>query len=130
MKSFILCLVCCVAHASDLCLMLSKAEEAALIQAQEKARKGNRGQAKSPETLRLDGIIYSHQKSWTIWLNGRSIKPGQVVDALRIVNVTPESVEVIWSPKPNQHHQVCLKPNEVFQTSSALPEPERTPTSP
>jgi hypothetical protein len=70
------------------------------------------------ESLRLDGIIYSHQKSWTIWLNGRSIKPGQKVEALRIVKVTPEVVELIWSPNPGEYHQISLRPNEVFQTSN------------
>lgn len=119
MKIFPLCLICCATHASDICLMLSPAEEAALMWAQDQARKGK--QIKNPNNLRLDGIIYSHQTSWTIWLNGRSIKAGESVDALRILKVTPESVEVIWSPKPDQHHQICLKPNEVFQSTSPPP---------
>ncbi len=114
------CFVCGVANASDLCIMLSPAEEAALMRAQEQARKSG-GQAKNPHALRLDGIIYTHQKSWTIWLNGRSIKAGEFVDAFRILNVTPESVEVIWIPKADQRHQLCLKPNEVFQTTNTLP---------
>jgi hypothetical protein len=113
---FLLCFVCCASHASDLCLMLSPTEEAALTRAQQQARKGE--QANNSDTLRLDGIIYSHPKSWTIWLNGRAIKAGESVDTFRIINVTPESVEMIWSPKQDQHHQICLKPNETFQRKS------------
>lgn len=119
-KIFICCFVCGVAIASDLCMMLSPAEEAALIRAQEQSRKSG-GQAQNPHTLRLDGIIYTHQKSWTVWLNGRSIKAGEFVDAFHILNVTPEFIEVIWIPKPEQRHQLCLKPNEVFQTTNTLP---------
>ena len=119
-KVFIFYFACGVANASDLCVMLSPTEEAALIRAQEQGRKRG-GQAKNLRTLRLDGIIYTHQKSWTIWLNGRSIKAGEFVDAFRILNVTPESVEVIWIPKADQRHQLCLKPNEVFQTTNTLP---------
>lgn len=124
MKSLVFCLVCCTSHATDLCLMLSTAEEAALHRAQEIAHKIGEKNTQSPIRLRLDGIIYSHQKSWTIWLNGHSIKPGQRVDALRILKVTPESVEMIWCPKPGEQHQICLRPNEMFQTSNALPEAE------
>lgn len=120
MKILIFCIIVCVTYASDLCLMLSPEEEAALTHAQDRARKGG-GQTKNFSTLRLDGIIYIHQKSWTIWLNGRAIKAGESVDTLRILNVTPESVEVIWSPKPDQHHQISLKPNEVFQNTNAFP---------
>ena len=101
--------------------MLSASEEAALMRAQEQARKGNSGLPINSIKLRLDGIIYTNQKSWTIWLNGRSIKPGQKVDALRILSVTPESVELIWCPRPGETHQICLRPNEVFQTSNTLP---------
>jgi len=124
LRVLILWFVCCASNGSDLCLMLSPAEEAALLRAQEQARKGSSGPLKNPIKLRLEGIIYSNQKSWTIWLNGRSIKPGQKIDSLRILTVTPESVELIWCPKPGETHQICLRPNEVFQTSNTLPESE------
>jgi hypothetical protein len=116
--------MCCASNSSDLCLMLSTAEESALLRAQEQARKSHNELPKNPIKLRLDGIIYSNHKSWTIWLNGRSIKPGQKVDALRILAVTPESVQLIWCPKPGETHQICLRPNEIFQTSNTLPETE------
>ena len=121
LRVLILWFVCCACNGSDLCLMLSASEEAALMRAQEQARKGNSGLPINSIKLRLDGIIYTNQKSWTIWLNGRSIKPGQKVDALRILSVTPESVELIWCPRPGETHQICLRPNEVFQTSNTLP---------
>lgn len=106
--------MCSGAYASDLCLMLSPEEESALTRAQEQASKI--GHTKEPPpVLRLDGIIYSHPKSWTIWLNGRSIKAGESIDALRILNVTPESVDIVWNPKPDQQHQIRLRPNEIFQ---------------
>ncbi|MCE3230551.1 MAG: hypothetical protein K0R76_977 [Alphaproteobacteria bacterium] len=120
MKVLIFCFLWGATCASDLCLMLSPAEEAALAHAEDHARK-NGGRAKNPGTLRLDGIIYSHEKSWTIWLNGRSIKAGEPTDMLRILNVTPSYVEIVWNPKPDQRHQICLKPNEVFQQTDTFP---------
>jgi len=91
--------------------MLSSTEEAALAQAQARAQKETR----SSNTLRLDGIIYTDPASWTIWVNSRPIKAGETVETFHILKVTPDFVEMIWSPKPNQRHQVCLKPNEEFQ---------------
>jgi hypothetical protein len=83
---------------------------------------GVHGQGGKLTNLRLDGIIYTNQNSWTIWVNGRSIKPGQKVDAFRIVKVTPESVELIWCPTRGDHHQVSLRPNEAYQPSHVIPE--------
>lgn len=102
-------------QASDMSLMLSPTEEAALTQAQDQARTGN------PNCLRLNGIIYSHPTSWTIWINGRPIKAGETAEGFHILKVTPDAVEMIWSPKPDQHHQICLKPNEVFDGTTDLP---------
>ena len=121
-KALILCCLCWGSYASDFNMMLTSAEEAALKRAQEQAQKATSSQSKGPEKLRLDGIVYINQKSWTIWLNGRSIKPGQRIEALRILRVTPESVELIWCPSPDERHQLFLTPNEVFQLSSTLPE--------
>lgn len=114
-----LCFLWTAAQASEMSLMLSPTEEAALTQAQEQARTGK--EAKNPNRLRLNGIIYSHPTSWTIWINSRPIKTGEMIEALQILKVTPDSVEMIWSPKPDQHHQICLKPNEVFQDTTILP---------
>ena len=103
--------------------MLSAEEEAALARAQEQARKGKSGQ-QVPSALRLDGIIYSHPNSWAIWLNGRFIKAHEPVEALRILKVTPEFVEMAWNPAPGQSYQIILKPNETFQ-NTATPAPSK-----
>ena len=63
MKMLLFFLICQAIQASDLCLMLNPEEEAALTHAEEQARKGG-AQSKNPHALRLDGIIYSHPKSW------------------------------------------------------------------
>lgn len=122
LRVLIFWLMACIVNASDLCIMLSSTEEAALIRAQEQAKMGERGQGANPINLRLDGIIYTDQNSWTIWLNGRTIKPGQKIDALRIVKVTPESVELMWYPKRGEHHQISLRLNEAYQSSHVIPE--------
>ncbi len=114
-----LCFLWVTTYASDVTLMLSPTEEAALTRAQDQARTNK--DTKNSNMLRLNGIIYTHPTSWTIWINGRPIKAGEAVETLQILKVTPDSVEVIWSPKPDQHHQICLKPNEVFQSTKALP---------
>lgn len=108
-----LCFLGAVIQASEISLMLSPAEEAALTQAQDQAR------AKNANTLRLNGIIYTDPTSWTIWINGRPIKAGETVETLRILKVTPDSVDMIWSPTPDQHHQISLKPNEEFQDTNS-----------
>lgn len=121
MDSSIRCLIlyffCFATYGSDICLMLSPAEEGALTRAQEQSHLRGEKALKNSEKLRLDGIIFSHQNSWTIWLNGRSIKQGQKIDSLRIVAVTPEVVDLVWYPKPGETHQISLRPNEVFQAS-------------
>jgi hypothetical protein len=106
--------------ASDLCLMLTPEEETAITYAQQQADKGGK-YTKIPTSLRLDGIIYSDPESWVIWLNGRSIRAGESVDSIRILKVTPEAVTLIWFPKPDQGHQICLKPNGSFQGEGFQP---------
>jgi hypothetical protein len=120
MRILLFFFTCWIAEASDLCLMLSAEEETMLADAEGQARKG-KVQGKDSHALRLDGIIYSHPKSWTIWINGRPIKSGDSIDTLRILNVTPESVEGIWTPNTGQSHPFSLKPHEVFEGSKAFP---------
>ena len=116
-RIFIFCLYGAVIYASELSLMLSPVEENALLRAQKQGRNEKKAHAQGNELLRLDGIIYNHQTSWTIWLNGRSIKPGQKLENLRIVKVTPYAVDLIWNPNPGTYHQVCLKPSESYYRS-------------
>lgn len=106
------CFLWTTIQASNMSLMLSPTEEAALTKAQDQARTGN------PHCLRLNGIVYSHPTSWTIWINGHPIKAGEVVEGFHILKVTPDAVEMIWSPKPDQHHQIYLKLNEVFEDTN------------
>jgi len=120
-KALIPYFFCCAGHCAELSIMLSASEEAAIIRAQEQARTGNKGPGPTSGSLRLDGIIYSHQNSWTVWLNGHVIKPGQKIETIRIVKVTPDTVDLIWSPNPGEYHQISLKPNEVFQPSTIVP---------
>ena len=125
MKKLILLMMCSTVQASDLCLMLSPVEEAAISRAQEKAQGIGSGQTQKQISMRLDGIIYTHEKSWTIWINGRAIKSGQKVEGLRILKVTPDFIEAIWSPKPDEHYEIFLKPNEVFSQSNSFQEFEK-----
>ena len=110
-----LCFLGAAIQASEISLMLSPTEEAALTQAQDQNR------TKNANTLRLNGIIYTGPTSWTIWLNGRPIKAGEAVETLRILKVTPDSVDMIWNPTLDQQHQICLKPNEEFQNINSYP---------
>ena len=114
-----LCFLCTATCISAMSLMLSPIEEAALTHAQDQAQAKRK--SKNSNTLRLNGIIYTHPTSWTIWINGHPIKAGEVVEAFQILKVTSDSVELIWNPKPDQHHHICLKPNEVFQTTGTPP---------
>lgn len=119
-RIFIFCLFGAFIYASELSIMLSPVEEDALLRAQKQAGNNKKGYVQRDELLRLDGIIYNHQTSWTIWLNGRSIKPGQKVENLRIIKVTPYKVDLIWNPSPGAFHQVCLKPSESYHQSKEV----------
>lgn len=100
--------------------MLSPQEEADILRAQKQGDKGGK-YTKNPTSLRLDGIIYSHSKAWAIWLNGRSIRAGETSESIHILKVTPESVDMIWTPKPEQRHQIHLKLNSSFQSKHSSP---------
>lgn len=117
-KAIIFMCLCEVCYATDFSLMLSAVEEDALNIAQKRAQSAINKQVTDPTSLRLDGIVYNHQKSWTIWINGELIRPGLKYNTIRIIKVTSEMVELIWNPSPEVSHQVCLRPNEVFQTHS------------
>jgi len=129
MKFVTFCLICCAAIASDLSLMLTPEEESALTQAEEKASKNADAIKQAPHALRLDGIIYNHSKSWTIWLNGRPIKAGESINRLHILNVTPESVEIVWCPKPDQRYRILLRPCDIFQGATLPPLPDNCPVN-
>lgn len=106
---------------SDICLMLSPSEKLAVSQARVQAHR--EAEAHNSKLLCLNGIIYTDEGSWTIWINGRSLKPGEYVDGIRILNVTPDSVEVLWTPKPQQQHQIVLRPNQIFYAPSLIDQP-------
>lgn len=129
MKFIAFCLICGAAYASGLSLMLTPDEESALVQAEERSKKGAGESGQIPHALRLDGIIYSHPESWTIWLNGRPIKAGESIDSLHILSVTPESVEIVWCPKPGQRHEILLRPNDTFQGTPLPSLPDNCPVN-
>lgn len=109
------------AWSNDICLMLSPSEKIAVFQARAQAYR--EAEAHNSRMLCLNGIIYTDKNSWTIWINGRSIKPGEYVDGIRILTVTPDSVTLLWTPQPHQQHQIVLKPNQIFYAPSVINQP-------
>jgi hypothetical protein len=119
-KALILWLVCRAVGATDICLMLSPSEEAALSQAQEQAEKIGNPKSRVTGTIRLDGIVFKDPENWTIWVNGRAIKSGQTNPDFQILKVTPDQVEMIWT-KNGESHQISLKPNENAESLPLIP---------
>ena len=117
-RTFFGILFCKTVWSADICLMLTPSERIAVSQAQAQAHKQT--EAHNSRRLCLNGIIYTNEGSWTIWINGRSIKPGEYVDGIRILNVTPDSVEIVWKPKPQQQHQIILRPGQIFYAPSLI----------
>jgi hypothetical protein len=110
---------------NDICLMLSPSEKIAVSQARAQAYR--EAEAHNSRMLCLNGIIYTDKNSWTIWINGRSIKPGEYVDGIRILTVTPDSVTLLWTPQPHQQHQIILRPNQIFYAHYLINQSRPTP---
>ncbi len=117
-RTFLGILFCGAAWSSDICLMLNPSEKIAVSQAHAQAHR--QAEAHNSNMLCLNGIIYTDESSWTIWINGRSIKPGEYVDGIRILTVSPDSVEIVWTPKLRQQHQIVLRPNQIFYAPALI----------
>jgi hypothetical protein len=101
-----------VTRAADICLLLSPFEEAAIRQALDKRNLPKKHLP--PSSLRLNGIIFNNETFWTIWLNDQAISYGENVKDFRIIRVTDQNVELLWTVDDETHHQIILRAGETF----------------
>lgn len=65
--------------------------------------------------IRLGGIVYKGKDDWTIWMNGKRIKPDAVPEEILDLRVYPDYIEVKWLDKfTNKIYPVRLRAHERF----------------
>ncbi|GAA0597541.1 hypothetical protein GCM10009099_38470 [Caenispirillum bisanense] len=66
------------------------------------------------DRLYLSGIVYGGVGDWTVWLNGRPLRPAEPKGNLfEVIEVTPRQVVLLvaWG---DTTRQVVLEPNQTF----------------
>lgn len=66
--------------------------------------------------LYLSTILYYGPQSWTIWINGRPISPGQDFQAFQVTDINAHSVELLVPLSAQGMRPVRLSPNQTFVT--------------
>lgn len=55
---------------------------------------------------RLDGIIYSSETNWTVWLNGQRYTPQSLPDDIILSNITATSLDIHRDGQPARQLQL------------------------
>ncbi|MDX1922896.1 MAG: hypothetical protein SFW65_07195 [Alphaproteobacteria bacterium] len=50
----------------------------------------------TPPQLTLNAVIYNNPQDWVVWINGEKHVPGQTINHLTMLDVSPQSVSVHW----------------------------------
>ena len=65
--------------------------------------------------LRLDALMYSAPDEWTFWLQGEKWTPQTTRDDIRVLDVTPTSIRILWKENAESAPQeITLKPDETY----------------
>ncbi len=78
--------------------------------------RGGSTEAIENATLYLSTILYYGPQSWTIWINGRPISPGQDFQAFQVTDINAHSVELLVPLSAQGMRPVRLSPNQTFVT--------------
>ncbi len=71
--------------------------------------------------LALGGIVYQANDDWTIWLNGRRIKPNAIPGEIFDLTVYKEYIDIKWyDAYTNRLFPIRLRANERFNLDSRL----------
>jgi hypothetical protein len=71
-------------------------------------------------TLYLNSIMYYGPKSWTIWINGQPIGPGQDFQSFQVTEINTRFVELLVPLSVKGMRPVRLEPNQTFIAESGI----------
>ena len=78
----------------------------------------DKGDAIENATLYLSTIVYYGPQSWTIWVNGKPISPGEEFKSFQITDIGPRFVELLVPLSAQGMRPVRLEPNQTFVAKS------------
>lgn len=71
--------------------------------------------------LKLGGIVYVHNKDWTIWLNGKMVTPKALPPEAIDLVVKKEYIDIKWFDEyTNQVFPVRLRPHQRFNLDTRI----------
>ena len=71
--------------------------------------------------IRLGGIVYVSAEDWSLWLNGREVRPNAIPSKVLDLKVYREYIELEWfDPQTNQIFPIRLRPNQTFNLDARL----------
>ena len=97
---------------------LTEVQSRAAATTQEKETGKDRSGEIEKATLYLSTILYYGPKSWTIWINGVPISPGQEFQSFQITDIKPDYVELTVPLSALGMRPVKLSPNQTLIVAS------------
>jgi hypothetical protein len=74
----------------------------------------------SPD-IHLGAVLYYGPDDWSVWLQGTRWTPGTEHPGLRIIGVSPNRVEMLWTPAAGAPERpVTLRPYQTYQTATGM----------
>lgn len=68
--------------------------------------------------IHLGAIIYYDRNDWTLWLQHKRWTPQTHEDDLKILDVTPASVELLWRDDNGDEREITLRPDQTYQIAT------------
>ena len=75
------------------------------------------------EDFQLDAIMFLGRDRWTFWLNGEAVTPESLPQGVAVLEVTPNRVQIAWTPdptKPAATTSFTLEPGQTYLISSGM----------
>ena len=67
----------------------------------------------------LSGLVFVHEKDWTVWLNGMRIKPDAIPDEIKDIKVYKTHIDIKWFDEYNNKiYPIRLKPHQRFNVDT------------
>jgi hypothetical protein len=71
-------------------------------------------------TLFLSTILYAGPNDWTIWINGAPVSANQGFKSFQVVEITPNSVDLLVPLSAQGMRPVHLQPNQTFVAKTGI----------
>ena len=67
----------------------------------------------------LSGLVFVHEKDWTVWLNGMRVKPDAIPDEIKDIKVYKTHIDIKWfDDYNNKIYPIRLKPHQRFNVDT------------